>query len=109
MRHARARGHMLIKQVCAEPQLLRGRTATVCAENFANRVMSRARKRYGEFRHLIGLEEEGSDTPFEVLIRTGAPRATDTFHVVDDLTIGHDGHVVSRFLASGIRKGPRSG
>jgi hypothetical protein len=70
---------------------------------FANRVMSRARSRYGEFRQWIGLEEEGSDTPFEVLIRTGAPRATDTFHVVDDLTIGHDGRVVSRFLASGIR------
>jgi hypothetical protein len=73
---------------------------------FANRVMSRARGRYGEFRHWIGLEGEGSDTPFEVLIRTGAPRATDTFHVVDDLTVDHDGRVVSRFLASGVRHIP---
>jgi len=38
-----------------------------------------------------------------VLIRTGGPRATDTFHVVDDLTYSADGRVVSRFLASGIR------
>ena len=70
---------------------------------FANRVMSRSRERYGEFRHWIGLEEDGADTPFEVLIRTGGPRATDTFHVVDDLTRSDDGRVISRFLASGVR------
>ncbi len=70
---------------------------------FANRVMSRSRGRYGEFRHWIGLEANGADTPFEVLIRTGGPRATDTFHVVDDLTRSDDGRVISRFLASGVR------
>ena len=65
--------------------------------------MSRSRGRYGEFRHWIGLEEDGADTPFEVLIRTGGPRATDTFHVVDDLSRSDDGRVISRFLASGVR------
>src|SRR6476620_11287748 len=32
---------------------------------FVNRVMSRSRPSYGEFRHWIGLDNEGSDTPFE--------------------------------------------
>jgi hypothetical protein len=70
---------------------------------FANRVMSRSRASYGDFRHWIGLEGDGTDTPFEVLIRTGGPRATDTFHVVDDLAWTAEGRVVSRFLASGVR------
>ena len=70
---------------------------------FANRVMSRSRESYNNFRNWVGLEQEGADTPFEVLIRTGGPRATDTFHVVDDLTRTNEGRVVSRFLASGVR------
>lgn len=70
---------------------------------FSNRVMSRRRESYPTYRHWIGLDEPDSDTPFEVLARTGAPRATDTFHVVDDLHPGPDGRVVSRFLASGVR------
>jgi len=73
---------------------------------FVNRVMSRSRPSYGEFRHWIGLDNEGSDTPFEVLVRTGGPRVTDTFHVVDDLTWTQGGRVVSRFLASGVRHVP---
>lgn len=73
---------------------------------FGNRVMSRRRDSYPIYRHWIGLDEPGSDTPFEVLARTGAPRATDTFHVVDDLRLGTDGQVVSRFLASGVRHLP---
>lgn len=39
-------------------------------------------------------------------MRTGGPRATDTFHVVDDLRVDRDGRVVSRFLASGVRYVP---
>lgn len=70
---------------------------------FGNRVMSRSRPSYREYRHWLGLDDEGSDTPFEVLVRTGGPRATDTFHVVDDLNRHGDGLVVSRFLASGVR------
>lgn len=70
---------------------------------FSNRVMSRRRESYPAYRHWIGLDEPDADTPFEVLARTGAPRATDTFHVVDDLRPGPDGRVVSRFLASGVR------
>ncbi len=70
---------------------------------FGNRVMSHRRDSYPTYRHWIGLDEPGSDTPFEVLTRTGAPRATDTFHIVDDLRLGPDGSVVSRFLASGVR------
>lgn len=45
---------------------------------FVNRVMSRSRPSYSDYRHWIGLDEEDSDTPFEVLIRTGGSRATDT-------------------------------
>lgn len=37
-----------------------------------------------------------------MLARTGGPRATDTFHIVEDL--GEvDGRHVSRFFASGVR------
>ena len=31
------------------------------------------------------------------------PRATDTFHLVDDFAADEDGYVVRRFLASGVR------
>lgn len=70
---------------------------------FRNRVMSRARPSYSDYRRWIGLEQSGSDTPVEVLLRTGGSRATDTFHIVDDIDQAADGIVVSRFLASGIR------
>ncbi len=69
---------------------------------FSNRVMSRRRESYGNFREWLGLTAEGQDTPIEVLARTGGPRATDTFHIVDD---PHqlNGQRVSRFFASGVR------
>lgn len=70
---------------------------------FANRVMSRHRPSYGEYRHRLGLEADDADTPFEVLSRSGGLRATDTFHVVNDLRPDADGRVISRFLASGVR------
>lgn len=68
---------------------------------FSNRVMSRQRASYGDFREWLGLTVEGQDTPIEVLARTGGPRATDTFHIVDDLS-EIDGRRISRFFASGV-------
>lgn len=68
---------------------------------FSNRVMSRQRASYGDFREWLGLTVEGQDTPIEVLARTGGPRATDTFHIVDDLR-EIDGRRISRFFASGV-------
>lgn len=70
---------------------------------FVNRVMSRKRPSYPEYRAAIGIDDPGLDTPMEVLARTGGPRDTDTFHLVDDLEPGPGGVVVSRFLASGVR------
>lgn len=69
---------------------------------FANRVMSRRRETYSQYIGWLGLDA-AADMPVEVLVRTGGPRATDTFHIVDDLQIARDGQVRSRFLASGIR------
>jgi len=71
---------------------------------FANRVMSRQRENYGEYLGWLGIAAD-CETPVEVLVRSGGARATDTFHIVDDLRMV-DGQVVSRFLASGIRHVP---
>ncbi|WP_067971203.1 HIRAN domain-containing protein [Mycolicibacter icosiumassiliensis] len=70
---------------------------------FDNRVMSRQRQSYPDYLSAIGIDAAELDTPMELLARTGGPRATDTFHLVDDLAADHDGRVVSRFLASGVR------
>lgn len=70
---------------------------------FANRVMNRQRSTYPQYRSWLGLAAEDADTPFEVLARTGGPRETDTFHVVDDLQVGPSGELVSRFFVSGVR------
>ena len=69
---------------------------------FANRVMSTHRDSYGSYRSWLGLGDAGADTPTEVLARTGGPRATDTFHVVD-LPGVTAGRLESRFFVSGIR------
>lgn len=69
---------------------------------FANRVMSTQRDSYGSYRGWLGLGEAGADTPTEVLARTGGPRATDTFHIVD-LPGVTKGRFESRFFVSGIR------
>lgn len=70
-------------------------------EFFANRVMSPRRENYGEYLAWLGLAEPAE--PIEVLVRTGGGRATDTFHIVEDLHTSSIGEVVSRFFASGIR------
>ena len=69
---------------------------------FGNRLMSERRSSYPRYLDAIGLDPSVS-TPMEVLARTGGPRATDTFHLVDDFHENSDGRVVSRFLASGVR------
>lgn len=69
---------------------------------FGNRVMDRGRGGYAEYRGWLGLEGVRADTPFGVLVRTGGGRATDTFHVVDDLRLEGDA-VTTRFFVSGIR------
>jgi hypothetical protein len=72
---------------------------------FGNRVMDRARSNYAMYRNWLDVAADGADTPFEVMLRTGAGRATDTFHVVEDLR--EDGQAVTtRFFVSGIRHVP---
>jgi hypothetical protein len=72
---------------------------------FGNRVMDRARSNYALYRDWLDVAADGADTPFEVMLRTGAGRATDTFHVVEDLR--EDGQAVTtRFFVSGIRHVP---
>ena len=70
---------------------------------FVNRLMSKKRQSYPDYLNAIGIESPGLDTPMELLARTGGPRASDTFHLVDDLAADEGGRVVSRFLASGVR------
>jgi hypothetical protein len=47
---------------------------------FANRVMSSRRASYREFLGWLGIRD-GDDVPIDILLRTGGPRATDTFHI----------------------------
>lgn len=70
---------------------------------FANRVLSVARPNYARYLDWLGVDAlNDQDVPFEVLVRTGGGRATDTFHVVD-LPISDDDALSSRFFVSGIR------
>jgi len=75
---------------------------------FGNRLMSRQRSSYSRYLEALGLDPSIS-TPMELLARTGGPRATDTFHPVDDFSENAEGRVVSRFLASGVRHVEDSG
>lgn len=70
---------------------------------FVNRLMSRKRDSFPDYLRSLGIDSPAQDTPMELLARTGGPRATDTFHLVDDLVTAPDGVVTSRFLASGVR------
>jgi len=70
---------------------------------FANRILSSDRRGYDKYLNWLGLSDlSGADIPFEVLARTGAGRATDTFHVVD-LPAANSSTFESRFFVSGIR------
>lgn len=70
---------------------------------FVNRLMSRKRDSYPDYLDALGIDSPELDAPMELLARTGGPRATDTFHLVESLVAGNDGVVTSRFLASGVR------
>lgn len=70
---------------------------------FVNRLMSRKRESFPAYLQSLGIDSPDLDTPMELLARTGGPRETDTFHLVDDLVANTDGAVLSRFLASGVR------
>ena len=70
---------------------------------FVNRLMSRKRESFPEYLHALGIDSPELDTPMELLARTGGPRVTDTFHLVDDFVADAHGLVTSRFLASGVR------
>ena len=69
---------------------------------FKNRVMSRQRASFPHYAAWLGLDA-GDDVPFEVLARTGGERATDTFHVAEEPSVGADGLATIRFFASGLR------
>lgn len=77
--------------------------ADVLPAFFVNRLMSTRRPSYPEYLGAVGIDSPQLATPMELMARTGAPRATDTFHLVDDLQPNPDGRVVSRFLVSGVR------
>lgn len=70
---------------------------------FANRVLSTKREGYQTYLEWLGIEDLGpDDVPCEVLVRTGAGRATDTFHVVEQPDADSD-EFTSRFFVSGLR------
>lgn len=64
----------------------------------ANRVMSDRRPSYGQHLGWLGLDADA--TPVEILARTGGPRETDTFHVVDAFE-PVNGRCEGRFFVSG--------
>lgn len=66
----------------------------------ANRVMSDKRPSYAQHLGWLGLGKDA--TPVEILARTGGPRETDTFHVVDSFE-PQGGFCRGRFFVSGIR------
>jgi len=70
---------------------------------FANRVLSTKRDGYHTYLEWLGIETLGpDDVPCEVLVRTGAGRATDTFHVVEQ-PAADAREFTSRFFVSGLR------
>ncbi|MBM4474050.1 hypothetical protein GS456_01075 [Rhodococcus hoagii] len=85
------------------PDLDRTYVSTGLPAFFVNRLMSRKRDSFPDYLHSLGIDSPDLDTPMELLARTGGPRATDTFHLVDDLRDDAAGVVTSRFLASGVR------
>lgn len=72
---------------------------------FANRIMSSARGSYDAYLNWLGLDQGSPDLPVEILVRTGAGRATDTFHVVEK-PIRDAEEFISRFFVSGVRHQP---
>ena len=70
---------------------------------FANRIMSVDRPSYHAYLDRLGLGGAAlEDVPFEVLVRTGGARTTDTFHVVEHPVHAQE-HFSTRFFVSGAR------
>lgn len=72
---------------------------------FSNRVMASDRPSFPDYLAFLNLDPNNVDVPVEVLVRTGAPRATDTFHIVERPT-SDARQFTSRFFVSGIRHTP---
>lgn len=69
---------------------------------FQNRVMTPQRIGYEDYSRWLGLESDESQAPFEILVRTGGSRATDTFHVVG-VPLETETKFECRFFVSGLR------
>ncbi|WP_068481339.1 HIRAN domain-containing protein [Pseudoclavibacter helvolus] len=72
---------------------------------FANRVMSTRRGSYPQYLDWMGLDVNAANLPIELLVRTGASKATDTFHIVEKPARSAT-TFTSRFFVSGIRHQP---
>ena len=68
---------------------------------FANRLMAPGRADRDGFLASLALAE--SAQPFEILARSEGRRATDTFEIFPEPTLGDDGRVSASFLVRGIR------
>ena len=82
------------------PDLERVYVSVALPAFLANRVMSSSRASYNDHLGWLGLP--AGATPMEILARTGGPRVTDTFHVVDSFE-PRDGKCSGIFFASGVR------
>lgn len=72
---------------------------------FANRVMSSERGSYDDYLGWLRLTAASPDLPVDIMVRTGAGRATDTFHVVEK-PLRTAQTFTGRFFVSGVRHRP---
>ena len=76
------------------PDVTRTYVSNALPAFFVNRLMSKKRQSYPDYLNAIGIDAPGLDTPMELLARTGGPRNTDTFHLVEDLVADDRGRIV---------------
>lgn len=69
---------------------------------FRNRVMNSSRPAFREYLEWLAVNADDAELPLEILARTGGPRATDTFHIVEAPTLSN-GVFKTRFFVSGVR------
>lgn len=82
------------------PDLTRRYVSDALPAFFANRIMTEGRPSYEQHLGWLGLTRDAP--PIEILARTGGPRATDTFHVVDSFE-PNEGKCEGSFFVSGVR------
>lgn len=87
------------------PEVTGEYTSTSLPPFFANRVMSSERGSYDDYLAWLGLDAASPDLPVEIMVRTGAERATDTFHVIEK-PVRTAEIFVGRFFVSGVRHRP---